>query len=79
MNAMTETIRILMVKCGDISIAELGRRMGMTSQNFHRKMRNGNYDVDDLENIAKILNCKLNISFTLDNGEGETLHYKGSQ
>ena len=77
MNGMTETIRILMVKCGDLSIAELARRIGMTSQNLNRKMKNGFYSVEDLEKIASVLDCRVNISFTLENGEGETLHYRG--
>ena len=77
MAGMTEMIRILMIKSGDLSIAELGRRIGMTSQNLNRKMKNGNYDVADLEKISTALDCQLNISFTLKGGEGETLHYKG--
>ena len=76
MNGMTETIRILMVKNGDISIAELARRIGMTSQNLNRKMKSGFYSVEDLEKIASVLNCTVNISFTLESGE--TLHYNGN-
>ena len=75
MNEMTQTIRILMVKSGDLSIAELARRIGMTSQNLTRKMKNGTYSVDDLELIANVMNCKLNISFVLENGE--VFHHKG--
>ncbi|MCL2083290.1 MAG: helix-turn-helix transcriptional regulator [Oscillospiraceae bacterium] len=68
---VTETIRILLVKRGNMSEAELGRRIGMTPQNFNRKMRNEFFSVADLEKISKALDCKLNISFTF-NDTGET-------
>jgi transcriptional regulator with XRE-family HTH domain len=67
---MTEKIRFLMVKRGNMSEAELARRMGETPQNFNRKMKRDNFSEVDLLKIAEILNCGLTISFkTKDTGE----------
>ena len=67
---MTEAVRILMVKRGNKSEASLGRAVGMTPQNFNRKMKNEFFSVEDLEKIAEALDCDLKISFTLrDTGE----------
>ena len=67
---ITETIRILLVKRGNRSEASLGRAIGMTPQNFNRKMKNEFFTVEDLEKIADALDCNLNISFVMkDTGE----------
>jgi len=60
---MTEQIRILLVKCGNISESELARRMGTSPQNLHNKMKRDNFTVKDLEDIAKALDCTLDIKF----------------
>ena len=68
--AMAEKIRILLVKRGNISEAELARRMEMSPQNFHNKMKRDNFTESDLTAIANALDCELNISFTMkDTGE----------
>ena len=59
-----------MVKRGNMSEASLGRKLGMTPQNFNRKMKNEFFSVTDLQKIAGALDCELKISFTLrDTGE----------
>ena len=70
--AMAEKIRILLVKRGNISEAELARRMEMSPQNFHNKMKRDNFTESDLTAIAKALDCELNITFTMKDS-GETL------
>ena len=70
--AMSEKIRILLVKRGNISEAELARRMGISPQNFHNKMKRDNFTQNDLAEIAAALDCTLSINFTL-NDTGETL------
>ena len=70
--AMAEKIRILLVKCGNISEAELARRMGISPQNLHNKMKRDNFTQNDLAEIAAALDCSLSINFTL-NDTGETL------
>jgi len=67
---MTEKIRFLMVKRGNISEAELARRMSETPQNFNRKMKRDNFTEADMRKMADILECELSISLkTKDTGE----------
>lgn len=67
---MTEKIRILMVKCGNISEAELARRLNTSPQNFNKKMKRDNFSESDLREIAEALNCDFEANFRLkDTGE----------
>lgn len=61
--AMTEKIRIMLVKSGNISESELARRMGISPQNLHNKMKRDNFTETDLREIAAALNCELSIQF----------------
>ena len=61
--AMTEKIRIMLVKCGNISESELARRMGVSPQNLHNKMKRDNFTETDLQEIANALECDLKIEF----------------
>ena len=63
--ALAEKIRILLVKRGNISEAELARRLGISPQNLHNKMKRDNFTESDLEQIAAVLGCKLSIHFTI--------------
>lgn len=60
---MTEQIRIMLVKSGNISESELARRMGVSPQNLHNKMKRDNFTEEDLRAIAEALNCDLKIEF----------------
>lgn len=60
---MTEKIRIALVKRGNMSEAELARRMDVSPQNLHNKMKRDNFTVSDLEKIAEVLNCRLEVRF----------------
>lgn len=70
--ALTEKIRILLVKRGNISEAELARRMGISPQNLHNKMKRDNFNETDLQEIAAALNCSVDVRFTM-NDTGESL------
>ena len=61
--AMTETIRIALVKCGNLSESELARRMGISPQNLHNKMKRDNFTESDLREVAKALGLRLEIAF----------------
>ena len=61
--SMVETIRIACVKRGNISEAELARRVGVTPQNFHNKMKRDNFSETDLKEIAEALGLRLDIAF----------------
>jgi hypothetical protein len=67
---MTERIRILLVKRGNLSEAELARRLGILPQNFNVKMKRDNFTEKDLQRIAEVLNCDFEAGFVLkDTGE----------
>lgn len=68
--AHTERIRILLVKRGNISEAELARRLGISPQNLHNKMKRDNFTDNDLQKIALALDCTFKTEFVLnDTGE----------
>lgn len=60
---MTEEIRIILVKSGNISESELARRMNVSPQNLHNKMKRDNFTEQDLRTIAEALDCDLKIEF----------------
>ena len=57
--SMTEKIRIAMVKRGNISGAELARRLGVSSQNLSNKMKRDNFSEQELVEIADALDCDV--------------------
>ena len=70
--SLTETIRIALVKRGNISESELARRMGISPQNLHNKMKRDNFTETDLREIAAALGLELSISF-IDPKTGEKI------
>ena len=67
---MAEKIRIILVKRGNISEAELARRLGVSPQNLNNKMKRDKFSDQDLYEIAKALDCTFHASFRLnDTGE----------
>lgn len=69
---MTEKIRILLVIRGNLSEAELARRLGISPQNLNNKMKRDNFTVSDLKKIAEVLDCSFETSFVI-NETGEKL------
>lgn len=66
----TERIRILLVKRNNIPEAELARRLCISPQNLHQKMKRDNFSERDLEAIARALNCRYEACFVMnDTGE----------
>lgn len=66
----SERIRILLVKRGNLSEAELARRMGISPQNLHNKMKRDNFAEKELRQVAAALGCEFRMSFVLpDTGE----------
>ena len=70
--SMVEAIRIACVKRGNITEAELARRIGTSPQNFNNKMKRDNFTETDLREIAEALGLELSISF-LDPITGEKI------
>ena len=67
--SLTEKIRIMLIKRGNMSEASLAREMGISPQNLHNKMKRDNFTEKDLQEIAKALNCSLEISFIFNDTE----------
>lgn len=68
--ALSDRIRILLIKRGNISEAELARRLGISPQNLNNKMKRDNFTEKDLLGIAAALDCTFTVSFKLnDTGE----------
>jgi len=77
---IAEKIRILLIKRGNISEAELARRLmaagceNMSAQNFNNKMKRESFSDEEIKQIEKIMNCTYKVEhrewFTLnDTGE----------
>jgi len=69
---MAEKIRVLLVKRGNISEAELARRLSISPQNLNAKMKRDNFTENDLRKIAAVLDCSFEAVFRF-NDTGETL------
>ena len=68
--AMVEKIRILLVKQGNISEAELARRLGTSPQNLSKKFKRDNLSEKDLQKIAEVTGCRYEAGFRIsDTGE----------
>jgi len=67
---MTQKIRILLVKKGNMSEAELARRLDTTPNNFHQKLKKDNFRESDLKEIGDVLGCDVKITF-VDRETGE--------
>jgi transcriptional regulator len=60
---MAEQIRVLLVKEGNISEAELARRLGYTPANLNQKMKRDNFAEKELRRIAELMDCDLKLYF----------------
>jgi hypothetical protein len=68
--SMAQKIRILLVKQGNISEAELARRLGTTPGNFNQKMKRDNFAELELRKIGEVLGCDLRMIY-VDRQTGE--------
>jgi len=69
--SMSEKIRIALIK-RNMTISSLAEALGSSSQNLSAKLKRDNFSQRDLEDIAKALNCTLEITF-IDNDTGESI------
>ncbi|GHT91366.1 hypothetical protein FACS1894140_1840 [Spirochaetia bacterium] len=60
---MTEKIRVMLVKQGNVSEAGLARRMGQSPSNLNNKMKRDNFTEKELREIAEVMGCGLEINF----------------
>lgn len=68
---MTENIKIAMLK-RKMNIKELATSLGTTGNNMTNKFRRDNFSEKELQEIAKALDCKLDIAL-IDNETGQRL------
>jgi DNA-binding CsgD family transcriptional regulator len=68
--SMAKKIRILLVKQGNISEAELARRLNTTPANLHQKMKRDNFSEKELLEIGEVLGCDVKTVF-IDRQTGE--------
>ena len=61
-----EKIRVACVKRGNISEAELARRLGLSPQNFNNKMARDDFKESDLAAIAAALDCQYVAYFEMN-------------
>ena len=51
-----------------MSLTELGTRLGMSQQNFSKRLKVGKFTQEELEKIADALGCQYVSSFIFENG-----------
>lgn len=68
--SMTEKIRIVMVKRGNMSEAALARKLQISPQSLNKKMKRDNFGEEDMVEIAQALNCTFEAGLRMnDTGE----------
>ena len=53
----------------NISLSELARRIGQTPQNFGKKLKRDTVTLEELKQIADVMNVTFEQSFILPDGE----------
>lgn len=53
----------------NISISELARRIGQTPQNFGKKLKRDTVSLEEMKQIADVMEVTFEQSFILSNGE----------
>lgn len=61
----TEKIELVLVK-RKLTKAQLAEKIHISPQNMYNKMKRDNFTEADMQKIAKALDCKLNITMTLN-------------
>ncbi len=69
---ISELIKILLIKRGDMSCNALAAKIGTTPQNLHNKLKKNNWRISDLEDIANVLDLDINIQFK-DKNSGDLI------
>lgn len=63
MEDIVKFIKIEMVKNDVPSVKELCRRIGWNDASFYSRVKNGSMRVADLEKMADVMDCDLDIKF----------------
>lgn len=66
---ISEKIRLLARRRG-LTVTALAGKIGMTRQNLSVKLKNDNFTIKELQEIAVVLNCSFDSAFVMnDTGE----------
>ena len=66
---MSKKIRQLLIE-KDISISQLASLLGTKPQNMTNKLARDNFSDKDLNDIARVLNCKYKANFIIEDEAG---------
>ena len=67
MNIAKKVKRLLLEK--NVTATALAGKVGITQPAISYKMTNNSYSIEDLEKIAKALDCELEVNFVLKGGD----------
>lgn len=52
----------------NVPIIELGHRLGKSKQNMSNKLKRDNYSINELKEIAEVMDCTLEVYFVDEDG-----------
>lgn len=70
--SMSKKIRQLLIE-KDVSITQLASLLGTKPQNLTNKLTRDNFNEKDLLEIAKVLKCKYDAKFIIEDELGNTI------
>lgn len=65
---VAEKLAVIM-KRRKMTMGELAEATGQSRQNLSNKVSRGNFTEKDIEKLAEALGCKVEIRFTMEDGE----------
>ena len=65
---VAEKLAVIM-KRRKMTMGELAEATGQSRQNLSNKVSRGNFTEKDIEKLATVLGCTVEIRFTMENGE----------
>ena len=70
--SMSKKIKHLLIE-KDITITHLATLLGTKPQNLTNKLSRGNFNEKTLQEIAKVLNCKYEAKFVIEDEHGNKI------
>ena len=65
---ISDKVRILCIRRG-ITMRELALRMGMSPQNFSGKLKRESFSYQELDAMARAVDCQFRLEFVLPDGD----------
>ena len=70
--SMSKKIKHLLIE-KDLTITQLARLLGTTPQNLTNKLSRDNFNEKNLQEIAKVLNCKFEAKFVIEDNQSSKI------